>query len=165
MDRLPVLGLACALVACTAIILASSFALPPIVASHFGISGVANGWMPRGIYVAIILFAAVVLPLVVATSTSFAPRIGAVLLKLPNPDYWLAGPRRVATVGALRNFGCLLALCTSVFVTAVHVLVVFANAHPPPVLPLQPFALAAILFACAVLFLALSRRRRFRNLE
>src|SRR5579864_538570 len=72
--------------------------LPEIVASHFGISGVANGWQTKtaffGIEVAMILLATVI---------SFGvPRLieamPVSLINLPNKEFWLGSERREDTL-------------------------------------------------------------------
>jgi hypothetical protein len=106
--------------------------LPKIVASHFGITGVVNGWQPKtaffGVELAMILL---------ATAISFGvPRLIEAmpisLINVPHKEFWLAPERREDTLSYIRTwsvwFGCgLLA-----FLLFVMELAYRANLHTPP---------------------------------
>lgn len=119
-------------VACAAaFVWLTSTRLPALVASHFGSSGAANGFMPHGAYVGLMLAVVVVLPAAMTLLTSLAIANPNARINLPNKDYWLAPERRVETINYLRSgirfFGILLVF----FLCYVHWLVVLANeAHP-----------------------------------
>ena len=53
--RFSTIALSALLLVLAAFVWLSSSALPEVVASHFGANGAANGFMPRGMYVAILL--------------------------------------------------------------------------------------------------------------
>jgi len=84
--------------------------LPEIVASHFGVAGVANGWQTKGAFFAVEL--AVIL---LATVVSFGvPRMIEAMpvsfINLPHKEFWLGPERREDTLSYLRawsaSFGC-----------------------------------------------------------
>src|SRR5690242_12009536 len=75
-------------------ILISSRELPPIVASHFGADGVANGFMSRYAYVSFMLAVTVVTPLLVVLLPRILREISPNLLNLPHREHWLAPERR-----------------------------------------------------------------------
>lgn len=152
------------LVACAAVFIGvTSLALPEVTASHFGGSGVANGFMPRAFYVKFMLLFVVALPLVlvfVPTISFNNPKAG---IRLPNKEYWLAPERRGETVEFLRQhmarFGSMLVL----FLCYVHWLVVRANAASPPRLPAPWFIGGIGVFVVGALVWARVLHRRFRN--
>ena len=112
----------------------SAGALPASVASHFDASGRPNGSMSHDGYRLFMLLFVVGLPALVVTLMSRAFR-GGQRLNLPHRDYWLAPPRRQASIDFLvahaQWFGSALVL----FLCLVHRLVLRANALQPPQLP------------------------------
>jgi uncharacterized membrane protein len=84
--------------------------LPEIVASHFGISGVVNGWQTK------MAFSSIELGIILlATVISFGvPRLIEAmpisLINLPHKEFWLAPERREDTLAYIRTwsvwFGC-----------------------------------------------------------
>ena len=152
-----------ALVACAAIYVGwSSRGLPPLVASHFGAGGAANGFMPRGPYVGFMLVVVVLLPAIVGLVPNRAFRAEGARINLPNAAYWLAPERRGATIESLsyqmRRFATLLLG----FLCYAHGLVIQANESVPPALAEPAFVggLAAFLVATLVWVLAFMLRYR-----
>ena len=106
--------------------------LPEIVASHFGISGVVNGWQTKAAF-----FAVELAMILLASVISFGvPRLieamPVSLINLPHKEFWLGPERREDTLSYIRAwsvwFGCgLLA-----FLLFVMELVFRANLHTPP---------------------------------
>ena len=68
--------------------------LPPIVATHFGAGGVADGWMSRDGYTIFAMLLTLLLPLVVFASVGWLPYRFERFVNLPHRDVWLA-PRIV----------------------------------------------------------------------
>src|SRR5690242_10356649 len=101
MHRLAWLFLVLCLAAAAIFIVATVPALPPQVASHFGVSNAANGFMTRSGYLAFILFFALAFPLFLAAVIGLVPRMMPNAINLPNRDYWLDPSRRDATLDAL----------------------------------------------------------------
>lgn len=119
-------------VACAAVFVwQTSAGLPPLVASHFGAAGTANGFMPRTLYVRFMLAFVLGLPTVMTFVTWRALGSSNARINLPNRDYWLAPERRAETVAFLRSsllwFGVLLVG----FLCFAHWLVVLANRSQP----------------------------------
>ena len=131
--RYPVLLLI--LVVCAAFFIwATSLSLPEVVASHFGASGFANGYMPRALYVCLTIAFALLLPLAMAVVPSLALRNPHARINLPNREYWLSPSQRPETIEFLRQhfvrFGAMLVI----FFCYVHWLIVRANTVTPPTL-------------------------------
>lgn len=135
--------------------------LPPEVASHFGHAGQANSFMPREFYLLVMTALVTLLPLFVAATNGLVPRFVPKKM-VRDPGYWMTPPRREASVHALGNFACLLGMLLSLFMLALHFLVLQANASQPPHLPMPAFfaLLGVFLSLLAVWMLALFRRFR-----
>ncbi|MBL8484141.1 MAG: hypothetical protein JNJ60_18235 [Rhodocyclaceae bacterium] len=143
-------------------VLWSGAALPDITATHFGGSGYADGWMARHHYLAIMGGLVLALPMLVA----FVPLVGrsgkSPRVNVPNREYWLAGPRRAATLAWL---GCHMARCatlTALFLAVMHWLVMRANQNVPAYLDTAPFIAALIGFVLALAIWASALSRHFR---
>jgi uncharacterized membrane protein len=105
--------------------------LPDVVASHFGASGVADGFMPRGFYLRFMLAFVIGLPLLLLVVPNFALGSAGARINLPHREYWLAPERRAATVAFLRAHSVWFGAMLVVFLCYVHWLVVRANAVQP----------------------------------
>jgi uncharacterized membrane protein len=79
--------------------------LPEMVASHFGASGVANGWMPRDTHVLLAQGLFVFLTATFCFMGWIMARIPAKWINLPNKDYWLAAEREADTRRHLAGWG------------------------------------------------------------
>ncbi len=139
MNTLPRLLFVLVLVVVAVVIAATGGLLPPEVASHFGTNGLANGWMPRAGYLALVVALAVALPLLVACTSGLVPRMTRVARLVRHPEWWMAPERREATEAFLANHACALGMLLSLFVLGVHLLALQANTARPAVLPLGPF--------------------------
>src|SRR5664280_3627514 len=84
--------------------------LPPVVASHFGPGGNANGLMGRGTYTAFMLAVVVAAPALVGFSGQLVRVLPLQLVNLPNKQYWLAPQRRAATLESLSSMSVPFAL-------------------------------------------------------
>lgn len=151
------------LVALTAFVWFTSAALPEVVASHFDSSGIANGFMPRGIYIAFLLALVVGVPLLLAFLPGAVAGRGGSNLGIPNREYWLAPERRESTITFVRVHGRWFAAAVAIFLGYVHWLVVRANELRPP--ELSTLGIAAglagfFLFLAAWLFILFARFRR-----
>ena len=139
-------------VACAAaFVWRTSTRLPALVASHFGSSGVANGFMPHDFYVRFMLAFVIGLPALLVALTWLAIASPKARINLPNRDYWLAPERRSASIEFLRSgilwFGSLLVT----FLCYAHWLVVLANEAQPVRLANSWFIGGLLAFFAAVL--------------
>jgi hypothetical protein len=133
--------------------------LPDRMASHFGASGIPNGWMTKSQF--LIVYAVVVIP--AAALEFWIPRRIAknrARLNLPNKEYWLGPERHAETFGYLNAFfawyGCAFLLLE---VLAMG-LAMRANFNDPVQLPTGPIvsALAAFLLFNVVAVITMCRR-------
>ncbi len=133
--------------------------LPHRVAGHFAVSGLANGFVAREVYVALLIGAAVLVPALTVALLWLAVRRYPRLVNLPNSGYWLADERRDQTAEFLATRAIWLAAILALFALSLHLLVLRAN-HLDPV-RLEPVALLAVVVAFVVALVAwLSRLHR-----
>ena len=163
MTIFPRLLFAALLVLGPAIVWVTSGALPDRVATHFGGDGLANGWMTRDGYRVFMLALGTLAPLFAVLVSGFAPRAAASRGRVPNADYWLAPARRAATLTGMVNHACWLGCAMVVFFTAMHLLLLEANAAQPPRLPERPFVALLVGFLVVLAVWMFALRARFRR--
>jgi uncharacterized membrane protein len=137
--------------------------LPERLASHFGPSGMPNGWMTKEqfyITYALVLIPALVVEFLVGRRIS---RKGDARINLPNKEYWLAPERREETFAYFRRFfawyGCAL-LALLVYVMG---LTLRANLDAVPRLPTTPTIAAIALFVLYNVAAIVAMLRHFQN--
>jgi uncharacterized membrane protein len=151
------------LVAAGAFVWLTSVDLPPVVASHFGPGGAANGFMDKNTYTVLMLALVVGVPALVASSAQLVRVLPPQLINLPNRQYWLAPERRAATLEALASLTLRFAVALAVFLCFVHWLVIRANAVQPPRLPETWLFVGLAVFGAATLAWLVMLFRRFRR--
>jgi uncharacterized membrane protein len=123
--------------------------LPAQIASHFGAGGVPNGWMSRNTYLLFMLAFGVVLPIAVVLGMTVLPRkVNAI--NIPHREFWLEPARREATLRFLAAHACWLGSLVVVFIAAIHLLLIEANATQPPRLPAAMFYTLLVVFVVAL---------------
>jgi hypothetical protein len=141
----------------------SAGALPPLVASHFDVSGAANGFMPRADYVIGMLVTLVSAGLLVAFLPFALPLLGDSRINLPNRQYWLEPARRAQTFVYLRLHGLSFASALVLFLAYVHWLVLQANLRQPPQLSTSSMITALAVFLAIVAIWLNALHARFRD--
>ncbi|MDA8140963.1 MAG: hypothetical protein M0036_20130 [Desulfobacteraceae bacterium] len=138
--------------------------LPPLVASHFGGSGFANGFMPHTVYVGFMLAFVIGLPVVAVALTWLVLGNPKARINVPNRDYWLAPERRAETVSHLRTsllwFGVLLLS----FLCYAHWQVVLANGRQPAKLANSWFIGGLVVFLALMLLWLKALLGHFRQI-
>ena len=135
----------------------------PVVDTHFGLDGAANGWMRHQVYAATIVAFTIGFPLVLWVMVALVPRRFPRLVKLPHRDFWLAPAQRARTLARLDTFGRVHALGGVLLALGLNVLVVAKNV---PSSGTSELAAAVTLLALAMLVLlaaAIATRRAFRR--
>ena len=150
------------IIAALAVIALTSIWLPARIATHFGVDGLPNGFMTRGRYLAFMAAVAVGVPTLLSAIIGAAIHRSPGSLNIPHRDYWLAPPRREATVEYLVRHTAWLAAGIALFALALHFLLICSNALSPPRLePLDLWGtLAGALTGVALWVIIL--RARFR---
>jgi len=136
--------------------------LPDPVASHFGPSGLANGYMTRFGYLLFMAGIAVGVPTLLSLMIGGAIRRSADSVNIPNRDYWLAPAHRDGTLEFLIDHTARLAAGVALFALALHFVLIHANGLTPPRLEGTSFvvALTGALAGVGVWVAALLRRFR-----
>lgn len=137
--------------------------LPPVVATHFGRGGMADGWMPRSGYVGFALGLTLLLPLIVLAGTAWLPGRFPRGVNLPHRELWLAPAHRAATIGTLRRYGSIMALASALFAIALHAFVLAANARSPARLDEPAFLVLLGAYAAVMIGGAIGMTARFRR--
>ncbi len=137
--------------------------LPVQLASHFGAGGVPNGWMSRNGYLLFMLAFAVGVPLVVVLSMTVLPRRMVKGINIPHRDYWLDPARREATLRYIETHAYWLGSLIAVFIAAMHLLLIEANATQPPHLPGPLFVTVLVMFLVTLGILMLTLVLHFRH--
>ena len=139
--------------------------LPDIVASHFAPGGMANGRMPRAVYLPLILLLTVGLPAIsVVAGWSAVGRPGA-RINLPHGDYWLAPERRSRTIDDIRVAMLRFSLALLLLLCYAHWLVVRANRNVPARLDEAAFLAGLAVFLVAALAGTWRFINRFRRIS
>jgi len=105
--------------------------LPDVVASHFGASGVANGWMPRDTHVLLAQGLFIFLTAMFCFMGWIMSRIPAKWVNLPNKDYWFATEREADTRHHLSGWGYGFGAVVNLFLIFAFHLVYLANLSDP----------------------------------
>ena len=138
--------------------------LPPIVATHIGAGGAANGWMSRDGYTTFALLLTVLLPLVVFASVGWLPYRFERFVNLPHRDVWLGPAHRAETLAWLRAFGVGFALLMALLAIGLHAAILAAHAQSPPQLHEPAFIAGLVAFVAAVVGAVIAMQMRFRRL-
>jgi len=105
--------------------------LPEVVASHFGASGVANGWMPRDTHVLLAQGLFLFLTAMFCFMGWIMARIPAKWVNLPNKDYWFSAEREAETRRHLASWGHGFGAVVNLFLIFAFHLVYRANLSSP----------------------------------
>ncbi len=140
----------------------ASAQLPERVASHFGLSGQADGWMSRSAYLLSTAAIGFGLPLLVVTLCIAIPFLPPGFVRLPDKAYRLAPENRPATSRYLGRHSLWLAALMVVFMTGMNLLTVLAHRQPAPHLsnPLMFTLIGACMIGTVVWTVALCRGLR-----
>ena len=141
----------------------SSRALPPVVATHFGADGAANGYMTHAVYVRFMLAFVVLLPWLVNFAMERVLASPGASINLPNRDHWLSQELRASTIDYLLRHMRWFGLMLTAFLCAMHALVISANAATPPALDSTRFSIALGAYMLVIVVWIVALRRHFRR--
>lgn len=123
--------------------------LPEVVASHFGASGAANGWMPRDTHVLLAQGLFAFLTALFCFMGWIMARIPAKWINLPNKDYWLAAEREANTRRHLSGWGYGFGAVINLFLIFAFHLVYRANLSDPVAFDSTAMTVALVAFVIA----------------
>jgi uncharacterized membrane protein len=162
MGRLPFFVLGALSLGVIVLVVATSAALPPRVATHFGAGGHANGWMTREGYLAFMLAFAVVLPWILFAVIAFLPHGW---LNLPGGgDREIAATKRDRALALTRRFATGLAAAMIGLSAATHIAILAAHRRTPPQLDEGPFIAVVGLFVAGLVVAALRFNRQYKRI-
>ena len=78
--------------------------LPKVVASHFDLHGIANGWQPKQVFFEVLGGMTVLSAFLVFGVSAMVSVIPSQFINLPNKDYWLAPEQRAASMEFLSGW-------------------------------------------------------------
>lgn len=163
LDRLLAIAIVLLVAVAVVIVAATLPKLPPVVATHFGLSGAANGWMSHRGYATLIVAFTIGFPLAIWAMVALVPRRFPRLAKIPHHDAWLAPPQREGTLARLDTYGRIDALAGVLLAVGLHALVIAKNV---PSAGITVLGAAILLLAVAVVVLlvaAIAMKRAFRR--
>ncbi|MCP4574377.1 MAG: DUF1648 domain-containing protein [bacterium] len=105
----------------------SGTVLPERVASHFGVSGQADGWSTPSGFMAVYVVTIALMALVFGGPSVFFPRLPDSAFSIPRREYWMAPERRAATLARFTGQFLVFGAATNVFLVAIMHIVVRAN--------------------------------------
>ena len=123
--------------------------LPDVVASHFGASGVANGWMPKDTHVLLAQGLFIFLTAMFWFMGWIMARIPAKWVNLPNKDYWFAAEREAETRRYLSGWGYGFGAVVNLFLIFAFHLVYRANLSDPVALDSTAMIAGLVMFVVA----------------
>jgi Protein of unknown function (DUF1648) len=128
--------------------------LPEIVASHFGISGVVNGWQTKTAFFSIELVIILLATLISFGVPGLIEAMPVSLINLPHKEFWLGPERREDTLSYIRTWSAWFGCGLLAFLLFVMELVFRANLQTPPQFnnaAFVPALLAFVVFDTVVL--------------
>ena len=152
------------LIGAAAFVWISGSTLPPLVASHFGLGGQADGFMARGDYLSFMLIGVIVIPLLIVMPQRIVRRCRRGLINVPNRDV-LAGAgaarNRRSTTCAITRCGS--RCCSSRCCVSCTGKWCRPTRARPARLVAQPFVIGMVVYVVAVLFWIAAMIRHFHR--
>jgi uncharacterized membrane protein len=135
--------------------------LPERVATHFGASGHADGWMSRNGYIFFMATLMVGMSALVTFVVGTLPRKFPQWTNVPHRDYWLAEERREESLLFLSAHGKRLGYAIVMMMLAMHYIILLANRAQPQALPGSKLSTILIGFAIVLVWWIVRLYRRF----
>jgi uncharacterized membrane protein len=108
--------------------------LPDRLATHFGASGIADGWMDKSSFLTLFIATSVGLGVLAPLLFRLIRWLPAGAINLPNAAYWLSPEQRSGTFRYLSDWGFVIGAWTAGFQTYLYLLIVRANHAAAPTL-------------------------------
>ena len=150
-------------VACVAFVWGAAQNLPPVVASHFDLSGTPDATMPRDQFTSLFLAIMVLIPSSVALLPVVITKLPPQMINIPNRMYWLSPDRIEETKKILQMFFLIFACKLCCFMAVIFWLMVQANLHNPPQLSAQHLMPSTGVFVVLTIFWSMRLSARFKK--
>jgi uncharacterized membrane protein len=151
------------LILCVAFILGTAQNLPPVVASHFDLSGTPNATMPRDQFTNLFLAIMVLTSGLMALLPTLIAKLPPQMINIPNRMYWLSPDRIDETKQILQAYLLILASKLCCFMAVIFWLIVQAHLHNPPQLSTHHLMVATGVFVLMTIFWSLRLSARFKK--
>lgn len=106
--------------------------MPDPMATHFGLSGEADGWMSPVTFFSAMGFVSLLTVGLLVVVAVFLPRLPIEMISIPNREHWLTGERRGESFEVLRRYVLALGLATALLTLGATQSAIDANLRPPP---------------------------------
>jgi uncharacterized membrane protein len=136
--------------------------LPKMLATHFGVSGQADGWSDKGVFVLTYGLIEAALVLGAFLTARFGMRIPTGSLNMPNKDYWLAEERREESLRFVWNKVLWIEAATLAYLIVIAEIIFRANLAPGPPTLGRDFFVALIAFVVVMGWMCVHILVRFR---
>jgi len=150
-------------VACVAFVWSAAQNLPPVVASHFDLSGTPDATMPRDQFTKLFLAIMVLIPSSMAFLPAVISKLPPQMVNIPNRTYWLSPDRIEETKNILQVYFSIFACMLCCFMAVIFWLMVQANLHNPPQLSAQNLMVATGVFVVVTIIWSLRLSARFKK--
>ena len=151
------------LILCTAFVWGAAQNLPPVVTSHFDLSGTPDATMPRDLFTNLFLAIMVLTSGLMALLPMVIAKLPPQMINIPNRLYWLAPDRIENTKQILQAYLVIFASKLCCFMAVIFWLIVQAHLHNPPQLSAQYLMLATGVFVVLTIFWSMSLSARFKK--
>lgn len=151
------------LILCVAFILGTAQNLPPVVASHFDLSGTPNATMPRDQFTNLFLAIMVLTSGLMALLPTLIAKLPPQMINIPNRMYWLSPDRIDETKQILQAYLLIFASKLCCFMAVIFWLIVQAHLHNPPQLSTHHLMVATGVFVLMTIFWSLRLSARFKK--
>jgi uncharacterized membrane protein len=151
------------LMLCITFILGTAQNLPPVVASHFNLSGKPDASMSRDQFTNLFLAIMVLTSGLMALLPMLIAKLPPQMINIPNRMYWLSPDRIDETKQILQAYLLILASKLCCFMAVIFWLIVQAHLHNPPQLSTHHLMVATGVFVLMTIFWSLRLSARFKK--
>ena len=151
------------LMANLALTLISFLALPPQVAIHFGLNGMADGWAPSYVHVLVMTTVQLFVFCCIYFVSRLIPFFPPEMVSIPNNEYWLSPVNKPQAIEKINNLLWRAGSAIFMLLLVVNLLMLHANLSKTDKLNLWVFYTVLGAFFCYIIWLLIfSFYRAFR---
>ena len=151
------------LILSVAFILGTAQNLPPVVASHFNLSGKPDASMSRDQFTNLFLAIMVLTSSLMALLPTLIAKLPPQMINIPNRMHWLSPDRIDETKQILKAYLLIFASKLCCFMAVIFWLIVQAHLHNPPQLSTHHLMVATGVFVLMTIFWSLRLSARFKK--
>ena len=152
------------LMLCITFILGTAQNLPPVVASHFNLSGKPDASMSRDQFTNLFLAIMVLTSSLMALLPTLIAKLPPQMINIPNRMHWLSPDRIDETKQILKAYLLIFASKLCCFMAVIFWLIVQAHLHNPPQLSAHYLMATTVVFVILTLYWSLRLSKRFKTI-